>query len=88
MLTISMCASEAAVAKHCISFRAGKLLSILSETLERATSFSQARAVISLCRCLIGTLCNSIGDLSRTRDDEAADVLAPLFDVCEICECI
>jgi hypothetical protein len=79
--TISMCASETAVAKHCISFRSGKLLSILSETLERATSFSQARAVISLCQCLIGTLCNSTGDVTLEHDDEAADALAPLFDV-------
>ena len=57
--TISVCASEMAVAADCITFLSGKLLTIVSEKLERATSHVQARATISLCECLIDTLCDS-----------------------------
>ena len=48
-----------AVAADCITFLSGKLLTIVSEKLERATSHVQARATISLCECLIDTLCDS-----------------------------
>ena len=52
--------------------------------LERATSHSQARAVITLCKRLMNTLCNS-GE-SRTSfpgscAEDATELLATLLDV-------
>jgi hypothetical protein len=72
------------VAKICISFGSGKLLAVFSEILERATSHSQARAVITLCKCLMDTLCNSENHTSfptGSCGEDAAELLATLLDV-------
>jgi hypothetical protein len=53
------CASEMQVAADCITFGNGKLLSNISETIERATSLQQARLIIILCERLMDTICNS-----------------------------
>ena len=47
------------VAADCITFGSGKLLSIISEKIESATSLKQARPVIVFCERLMDTLCNS-----------------------------